>query len=282
MKRTTLMAALTGATVLLAGCSSTSGTAAPASTSSATSAASVSSSSMSSAMAAASQASSSGAPSSSAAASITEPSTSAASSETASSDTASSEATTSSDDSSSGTASSASSTSSSSKLPTTTVGNNSAGLDAQSAAWLSAFCTGFTPIVGQTKTTATSLASSDPTKIKAGLVKLYGSFGSIFNDTAAKLKPLDPPSFSGGSAFATKLITALEKSAPIFLADAKRVSAIDAKTNSAAIVKEASALPKALQEAAAPLDELDALKLTPQTEAAFEKLPACAKLNSTG
>lgn len=264
MKRTTLTAALTGAAVLLAGCSSTSGTAAPASSSSAavTSSSSTSSSSMSS----------SAAPAGSAAAGVTATSST------------SGEAPTSSADSSSDTASSTasvSSSSSTSKAPTTTIGNTSGGLDVQSAAWLSAFCTGFTPIVGQTKAAVTSFKTNDPTKVKAGLVTLYGKFGSIFSDTAAKLKPLDPPTFSGGSTFATKLITALDKASPIFAADAKRVGAIDAKTDPSGILKEAKALPKALEEAAAPLDELDTLKLTKQTEDAFEKLPACAKLNSS-
>lgn len=280
MKRTTLMAALTGAAVLLAGCSSTSGTAAPASSSGAavTSSSSMSSSamtsgSMSSSMAPASQASSSEAPASSAAASITEPANSAPAS-----GAPSSAATTSSEDSSSDTASSAASTPSVSKAPTT-VGNTSGGLDVKSAAWFSEFCGGLQPVADIAKQ-AGSIGGSDQAAAQKSLVSLYSKIGSSFTATAAKLKPLPAPTFSGGQAFATKVVSALGTSGPTFSADAKKLAAINVKTNPDAFAKALEGVSKDLGTATGPLQDLNSLKLTPQTQAAYEKLPACAKLKA--
>jgi hypothetical protein len=271
MKRTTLMAALTGAAVLLVGCSSTSGTAAPASTSSAavTSSSVMSSSAMSSGMASASQAPSSAAPASTAAG-ITEPSSPAASGPAASS-----EAPTSSDDSSSGTVSSSAS---SSKAPTT-VGNTSGGLDVESAAWFSTFCGGLQPVADIAKD-AGSLGSSDQAAAQKTLVSLYSKIGSSFTATAAKLKPLPAPTFSGGEAFATKVVAALGSSGPTFSANAKKLAAIDVKKNPSAFGKALEGVTKDLGAATGPLQDLNSLKLTPQTQAAYEKLPACAKLKA--
>lgn len=269
MKRTTLMAALTGAAVLLAGCSSTSGTATPASTSSAavTSSSSMSSSAMSSAMAPASQA-----PASSAAASVTEPSSSAPAS-----DAPSSEATMSSEDTASSAASTLSSASTS-KAPTT-VGNTSGGLDVASAAWFSAFCGGLQPVADIAKD-AGKITGSDQTAAQKSLVNLYSKIGSSFTATAAKLKPLPPPTFSGGEAFATKVVSALGSSGPTFSANAKKLAAIDVKKDPAAFGKALEGVSKDLGAATGPLTDLNSLKLTPQTQAAYEKLPACAKLKA--
>lgn len=270
MKRTTLMAALTGAAVLLAGCSSTSGTATPASTSSSSAAATSSSamSSMSSSMAAPSSAAAvSEAPSSDASAS--EPAGSASSSEVASSP----------ESSATESAPSAESTTSSSKAPTTTVGDQSEGLDVKSAAWFTEFCGGLQPL-GSIAKDAGAISGSDQTAAQKALVNLYSKIGSSFTATAAKLKPLPAPTFSGGEAFATKVVAALETSGPTFSADAKKLAAIDVKKDPSAFSKAIEGISKDLGTATGPLNDLNSLKLTPQTQASFEKLPACAKLKS--
>ena len=271
MKRTTLMAALTGAAVLLAGCSSTSGTATPASTSSSSAAATSSSamSSMSSSMAPSSSAAVSEAPSSDASSSAPESSAS-------SSEVASGPESTGAESSDSETASS---TSSSSKAPTTTVGDSSEGLDVKSAAWFTEFCGGLQPL-GSIAQDAGAISGSDQAAAQKALVNLYDKIGSSFTATAAKLKPLPPPSFSGGDAFATKVVKALETSGPTFSADAKKLAAIDVKKDPAAFSKAIEGISKDLGTATGPLNDLNSLKLTPQTQAAFEKLPACAKLKS--
>ena len=276
MKRTTLMAALTGAAVLLVGCSSTSGTATPASTSSSSAAATSSSamSSMSSSMAPSSSAAVSEAPSSDASSSA--PESSASSSEVASGPESSGPESSGAESSDSETADS---TSSSSKAPTTTVGDSSEGLDVKSAAWFTEFCGGLQPL-GSIAQDAGAISGSDQAAAQKALVNLYDKIGSSFTATAAKLKPLPPPSFSGGDAFATKVVKALETSGPTFSADAKKLAAIDVKKDPAAFSKAIEGISKDLGTATGPLNDLNSLKLTPQTQAAFEKLPACAKLKS--
>ncbi len=272
MKRTTLMAGLTGAAVLIAGCSSTSGTAAPASSaaSAAASAVATSSSTMSSmseSMAPTSMASSSMAPSSMAPSSMASSSMAPTSSEASSSEAP--------------TSSEASSSASSSKAPVTTVGNTSGGLDPQSAAWLSTFCGGLKPLADVAKNTS-GLGGTDTTAVQKTLVNLYSSIGSSFTSTAAKLKPLPAPTFSGGQAFATKVVSALGTAGPTFTANAKKLAAIDVKKNPTAFAKELQNGSKDLTTATGPLNDLNSLKLTAQTEAAIEKLPACAALKAAG
>jgi hypothetical protein len=263
MKRISLMAAL-GAAVLLAGCSSTSGTAT----------ANTSASTASSAPAVASSASQSSAPSSEAA-------SSAASSAPASSAPVSSGPAT-----SGSTAASAASPSgqdtSSSKTAATTVGDSSGSLDAASAAWFSTFCTGFTPVVTLGKSAGSSIAAqaTNPAKAQGAIVDLYQTFGRSFTDTAAKLKDLAPPTFNGGPAFASKVVTALQTAGPVFTANAAKLKAIDVTKDPSSFSTALSGLSTTMTTALGPLQDLGSLKLTPQTQAAFEALPACAKLKT--
>ena len=144
---------------------------------------------------------------------------------------------------------------------------------------MSTFCGGLQPVADLSKDTS-GIGGSDPAAVQKTLVGLYGKLGSSFTDTAAKLKPLPAPTFSGGSAFASKVVAALGSAGPAFSADAKKLGAIDVKKNPAAFSKALEGVSKDLGTATGPLNELNSLKLTPQTQAAFEKLPACAKLKT--
>lgn len=259
MKRTILMAALTGAAVLLAGCSSTSGTATPA-TSSSSSAAATSSSAMSSAsssMAPASSASMSPASSaSSSEAPASSPESSASSSETASSSLSSS---------------SSGDTSSSSAPPTTTVGDQTEGLDAQTKAWFTTFCEGTEPVLTGAKSLTDMGGSSDSAASEKKLVSLFETLGTTMTKTSAKLKNLPAPTFSGGAAFAGKVVTAYGSAGPQLTAAAKKIAADPSSLQSAS-----GALTTELEKAVAPLQDLGSLKLTAATQAGIEKIPACA------
>ncbi len=249
MKRTSsLVAALTGAALLIASCSSTSGTATPGSSTSSSAAAAPSSVSS-----AASSASSS-----------------VASSEESTSAPAPSE--------SSGPVSSQSADSSvSESVPDTTVGNESGGLDAQSAAWFTAFCGGLAPVLtasGSLQTLGSS-AGSDPTAAIKKLVALFAALGTSMTKTAATLKTLPPPTFEGGDAFATKVVTAFGSAGPAITDEAKKIAA-DPST----LTSSMGGLTDSMTKAVAPLEELGSLKLTPATQNAIENLPACAKVKS--
>ena len=261
MKRTTLMAALTGAAVLLAGCSSTSGTAAPASTSSsATSSATV----MSSSSAPASAASSMSAPVSPAA-SGSAPASQPASSEMTSSGTASS------DTASSETASSEGAAATNTPVSTSTVGDATGALDAPSTAWFSAFCGGVAPIVtGATSLTSLSGSASSAASQKK-IATLFTTMGTSLTKTAADLKALPAPTFAGGAAFAARVEAAFAKAGPALAAGGKKITADPSQADATA-----SGLADSMTAAVAPLQDLDSLKLTPATQAAIEKIPACA------
>ncbi|MET3807054.1 hypothetical protein ABIB25_004076 [Nakamurella sp. UYEF19] len=271
MKRTTLLATLTGAAVFLAGCSSTSGTAAPASSTSSTAAAAASGSSV--AVAPASSAPSSGSAASSDSAGSSSASSTADGSVSQSSPAGSSPADSSSADSSSA----------SSSAPTTTVGDSNSALDEASSTWFSAFCGGFAPIINVSKSaSAIGAAASDPAKGQKLLVDLYKSLGKAFTDTAGVLKVLPPPTFTGGDAFATKVVTALGSAGPEFTKAGTTLAAIDVKKDPSAFTSALSGLSTSMTTALQPLQDLGSLKMTPETQAALEKLPACAALKSAG
>lgn len=263
MKRISLMATL-GAAVLLAGCSSTSGTAVA--NTSAAIASSATSSVVSSAPAVVSSAPVSAAPVSAAPVSGAPGSSGPA----GSSSPEPSGAVPSGDSASSG------------KAAPTTVGDANRSLDAPSAAWFSTFCGGFAPVVTLAQTAGTSIAAQagDPTKAQTAIVNLYSSFGTAFTDTASKLKSLPPPTFDGGPAFATKVVTALQKAGPAFTTNAAKIKALDVTKDPAAFGTAMSSLSSDMTSALAPLQDLGSLKLTAQTQSAFEALPACAKLKA--
>jgi hypothetical protein len=189
MKRTTtLIAALTGAAVLLAGCSSTSGTATVA----------VSSTSILPSSAASSSASSLAAPSSAptpGSSDNSEPSVSESSVP--------------------------------GSAPDTTVGDASGGLDAQSADWFTAFCGGLAPALtaSGSLTALGSGAASDPTAAVKKLVVVFGALGASMTKTAATLKDMSPPTFPGGKDFASKVVAAFAAEGPAITAAAKKIAA---------------------------------------------------------
>ncbi len=265
MKRVTLMAAVAGAAVLLVGCSSTSGTATTAGTVS-----SVGSSSVAASQPATSPASSPGTPSAPASspaaagvASSAAPGSPAASVGTAGSTPAVAEAPT----------VSPVVTSSVTRPAPTTVGGTSRALDAQSTAWFTAFCGGMSPVLELSQSVGSAGTGSAAAQKK--VVTLFGTLGSSLTRTAATLKSLPPPTFTGGPAFATKVITAFGASGPAITNEAKKIAA-----DPSSLTSSMGGLTDSLTTAVQPLEELGTLKLTPQTQAAIEALPACAKVQS--
>ena len=232
MKRTTtLIAALAGAAVLIAGCSSTSGTATP-SSSPTSSAAQVSASAVAStSVAAPSSAPESGSGESSAPAGTVADRSGAASS----------------------------------AAPASTA------LDAKSAAWFSVACGGLTPLTG-----VSSLMGSLGSDLSSAAKKLTGVLtltGSSLTKASAQLKKMPAPTVAGGDALATKTIAAFETAGPEISAAAKKIEA-DPSTLLGAV----TGLQNSFTKAAEPVSELG--KLSPETVAAIEKLPACAKIAS--
>lgn len=257
MKRISLTVAL-GAALLLAGCNSTSGTPTANKSASPSASSAVSAPASNASSSAAVSGPQSSAPNSSGSAAVSAPA------------------------SSGGAAASVQASTSSVKSNTTTVGDSKTSLDAASAQWFSTFCGGFAPVVALAQTAGASIGAqaTDPAKAQTSIVNLYQTFGQAFTETASKLQVLAPPTFDGGPAFATKVVAALQTAGPTFTANATKLKAIDVTKDPGGFSSALSGLGATMMTAMAPLQDLGALKLTPQTQAAFEALPACAKLKT--
>ena len=247
MKRTTtLIAALTGAAVLLAGCSSTSGTATAVSSTSTV-------------------------PSSAVPSSPVTPSQ-ATSSEVLSSATAPASVGTS-GPSVRGSAEPAAPRS----APATTVGDASGALDEQSRQWFTVFCGGLAPALTASGSLSElgSGAASDRTAMVKKLVVLFSALGASMTKTAAALEGMPPPTFTGGKDFATKVVAAFGAEGPALAAAAKKIAA-----DPADLASSAGALSDLATKAMGSGEDLSSLKITPATENAIKNLPACAKVMS--
>ena len=269
----TAVAAITGAVaLLLASCSSSSGTAVAGSSSS--SAAAVSSASASSTSASSTPASSAplaSAPESSAAVS-TGPASSAVESTPADSSAVGSSPAESSTSQSSAPASSAPVSSSTA----------SGSLDAPTTAWFGAFCGGLTPFFGslkQAQTKEKGIAQTDYAAQKALFVGLLRTGGTQLSGTGTKLKALPGPTFGEGSAFATKTVDVLGKAGPAFTAAAKKLAA--ASATKASVAAAAVTLTDQVKGVAGQISAVGVLDVPDSTKRELLELPACTKLQST-
>ncbi len=242
MKRTTtLTAALTGVAVLLAGCSSTSGTPTAASSG------------------------------------ITATSDAVSSSEATSTEVSSSVAAPESSDAGAPPVGESTESSAPRSAAATTVGDASGDLDEQTAAWFTAFCGGLEPAMAVSGSLSAlgSGAGADPTAAVKKIVAVFGALGESMTKTAATLKDMPPPTFAGGKDFATKVVTAFAAEGPAITEAAKKIAADPSK-----LATSAGGLSDLITKATAPGGDLSSLKLTDATQNAIKKLPACAKVMS--
>jgi hypothetical protein len=237
MIRTKLIAVLAAAGAFaLVGCSSNTGGSANPATTAATSAAS-------------------------AASSATMAATSAASSAPAASET------------SSAPAQSGTTASTDENAPTTTIGNG--GLDAQSAAWFDAFCTGMSPLSDASSAMA-GAGGSDPKSQLTASVAAFNSIADAFTNTANKLKDLPPPTFEHGAEIASKIVTGLATTGPQIKAAAQTLSQVQA-TDEAGVQTAIEAAAGTLESAASSLDPGN-YALDEGTQNDIKKIPSCAKI----
>lgn len=124
------------------------------------------------------------------------------------------------------------------------------------------------------------MSSADKSTQQATAANLYQTFGASFTSTAEHLKSQPAPTFSGGEEHAGKVVKILGSAGPVFTAKAKQIAAIDAKANPAALQAVIDNVSSDLGARTGPVAELDNMKLTPQTAAAFRTVPACAKLSA--
>lgn len=164
----------------------------------------------------------------------------------------------------------------SSEQSTITVGGG--GLDGQSAAWFSTFCTGMAPLA-QLGDTMANVDPSDPKKMRDSFVSYFNTLGDAMITTSDRLKSTPPPTFDRGPEIAGKIVTALGKAGPALKQSASKLAAAD--------VSDQESLTQAMDSATQAMDaemsdlSLDGYELDAKTQAAVESLPACAVLSDT-
>lgn len=249
MKRTTITALLAAGALLLAGCGSTAGTATAGST--------VPAMTSSSAQSTAGESS---------VESSSEPSeTSSVESSSESSETSSSESS----------PSESSSDQSTSQSSVTTVGGGADSIDAQTTAWFDTFCGAMAPAVGL-KDLGSKIDAKDLSGSFKAVSKAMTTLGVAFTDAGTKLKGAPAPTFDGGDAFASKIVTSFSELGPKFTKLGAEFAKADPKDP--ASMQKLSSLSTELTGAMAPLQELNGIKMSPGVSAAISKIPSCAKL----
>ncbi|MET3807053.1 hypothetical protein ABIB25_004075 [Nakamurella sp. UYEF19] len=262
MNRSTLIAVVGAAALLLASCSSTSSTAATSSSTSSPAAVSSVASSPPASSAPVSSAPESSAPVSSA----TESSAPASSAPESSAPESSAPA----------------SSAPESSAPVSSGGTGSGSLDAPTTAWFSAFCGGLTPFFVDIKDIKAKQAGIGATDY-AGQQKLLGGFlqaaSTYLTDTGTTLKGLPAPTFTGGSEFATKTVAFFGEAGPAFAAAAKKLAATPATKD--ALTAAAAEFGTQLKGVSAQIAGVGSLGIPEATKGQLLQVPACVKLQST-
>ncbi len=154
---------------------------------------------------------------------------------------------------------------------TTTVGNNTSGLDQQSTAWLSAFCTALAPVI-TSGSQLSKLTSSSTAADRNKTVQMYQTLGATLTEVAATLEDLPVPTFDGGTALASKVITGFRAAGPAVTAATKKIATSPPIAGESGV----TALTDSLRTASAPLDDIGSMTLTQPTRADFLTIPSCA------
>lgn len=155
--------------------------------------------------------------------------------------------------------------------PRTTVGSSTSGLDQQSTAWLSAFCTDLGPIITSGNQLSKLTSSSTPAQQQKTL-RLYQSLGTTLTQAADTLEDLPAPTFQGGKAWAGEAITAFGKAGPAMTAATRKLAGSTPISGPTGV----SNLTESLKKASAPLADIGSYTLTEPTRADLLKIPTCA------
>src|SRR5699024_7898720 len=99
-------------------------------------------------------------------------------------------------------------------------------LDAQTAAWFSAFCDGMSPLTEGMAALMPS-STSDPAQMQESAVTYFNSIGDAMTDTANKLESLPPPTFDQGDEVASQLVSGMSEAGPAFKEAATKIAAAD-------------------------------------------------------
>jgi hypothetical protein len=158
------------------------------------------------------------------------------------------------------------STTASTDQSTITVGGN---VDAQTANWFGAFCTGMSPLITAMQGGAIPTGGTD---MQSTMVKEFTTLGDAMTNTANILKPLPPPTFTNGGQFASDVVASLSQAGPQMKSAAADIKAVD-PSNPTALQ---AAIEKAGTALSTSMSGLDKYDLDTNTQDAMKKIPACA------
>lgn len=162
----------------------------------------------------------------------------------------------------------------------------SGALDAQSATWFGAVCSGLAPMVEQAFTLMGSAmgaamggaTSGAPAETQKQLVGTLNSMSSTLGDAANRLGSLPPPTMANGAALATKVVDALKAAAPKMKQAADQLAAATV-TNAEQLQQAMGSIDTVMNSSMTGLS-LDQYQLDPKITDAVKALPACAPLYS--
>lgn len=150
---------------------------------------------------------------------------------------------------------------------TITVGGN---VDAQTATWFSAFCSGMSPMLDAAQGSVVPTGAG--ADLQATMVKEFSTLGDAMTNTANALKPLPPPTFSNGTQFATDVVNSLSQAGPLLKSAAATVQAVSPTDMSGL----ETAIAKASESLSSSMSTLSKYSLDKNTQTAMKNIPACA------
>jgi hypothetical protein len=161
---------------------------------------------------------------------------------------------------------------------------SSGSSDQATTAWFSAFCGRLTPVLGaekDVKTRETAVTKTDYAAQRKLLVDFLTSAGPQVTSAAAALQALPAPTFSGGGAFAAKVVEAFGKAGSGLTAAGQKLAAVDVSKGPSGLSSAAPHLAADLASIAAPITAVGDLDIPDATKGDLLALAACAKLQST-
>lgn len=154
-----------------------------------------------------------------------------------------------------------------------------AALDADSVAWMTAFCTGFADLTASGSQLSDIASETDPQVAIPVYTQAYEGLGAGLVSLGGSLSKLAPPTFTDGDKLATAYVSAFAEFGPKMTAKAAELKAVDLTdtTAAAAALKSAGDAGEAFD--AGMNEKLGALaELTAAEKSAIVQIPACASM----
>ena len=177
--------------------------------------------------------------------------------------------------------SSSSSTASSSSSSSSSTAAEGEGLNAVSTTWIEAFCTNFTPVIGEINTVQgnMSLDKADLKKTQKALVNFYLKTGALMTAAGKNINGLPVPTINNGAKYGASAVKAFQENGPELTKTAAVVAAADT-SDRVDMIGAVGDMSKAFRLAEEPLTEFSFMKVTKSQKAAMQAIPSCEKMKA--